>query len=136
MNPDTPPEFRWSQRIDYENFDDDDDDFYFQKDFFRQIVWSSGLPPFETKSVPHEVWDSFGRCDDRSRDFTSQIFEMLINAMVYFIKLEKPNIDLSEVAIRRGDYKKTLTHIYEAALRKGYGTNAQRGAALMDDIGL
>ncbi|KJH79028.1 hypothetical protein [Pseudomonas sp. ES3-33] len=134
MNPDTPPEFRWSQ--DYENFNDGDDDFCFQKDIFKKVVLSAGLPPFETTSMPHEVWDSFGRCDDRSRKFSSQISEMLINAMVYFIKLEKPNIDLSEIAIRPGGHEKTLTQIYEAALRKGYGTNAQRGAALMDDIGL
>jgi hypothetical protein len=113
--------------------DDDDDDHHFPKDFFKYTIKLAGIPPFETRSIPNDVWDSFWpktECDERKKS-------MIITAMAYCIRRDIPEIELPQhTSLKHLSYNETIKYMYEAALRNGFGSTEQRGNALMDDLGL
>ena len=130
--------FDWSLTHDDDDDDDDDDvdindDYYTQKSLFKYTIKLAGIPPFETRSIPNDVWDSFWpktECDERRKSMT-------ITAIAYCIRRDIPEIELPQyTSLKHLSYSEAIKCMYEAALRNGFGSTEQRGNALMDDLGL
>lgn len=131
MNPCHSDTFNWSRN--YEDYEEEEEEEYlFERSFFKHMVKDAGIPPFDTKGIPDSVWKSF--VPETGEDKTKT---MIVNAMIYIIEMESPGIKLpDDVLNKHRTYDLVIKYLYESAIRRGFGTRAQRGQMLEQDLGM
>ena len=132
MNPCHSDTFDWSRNYKDEDDDDDNEEYIFERSFFKHMVKDAGIPPFDTKGIPDSVWKSFSQEHGENK-----LQAMIANAMAYLVERTSPGIKLPDDALEKHRaYDSIITYLYESALRKGFGTLAQRGKMLEQDLGM